>query len=119
MVVGDQDPDRHVGTCTVMRVPPCGSPSTLKRPPMAWARSLIVTRPKPVRGWLAACGRRPTPSSTTDIRNSDPALPIEITTLVACACLATLLRASCAIRKSATRSEEHTSELQSHLNLVC
>jgi len=89
----------------LMRVPPCGSPSTLKRR-LRLGRAPHGHQAKAGSRLLAACGRRPTPLSITDIRNSDPALPIEITTLVACACLATLLSAS-------ARSKKRDLDLQS------
>ena len=64
MVVGDEDPDAHVGTDTAIVVPEPRALSTCNSPPMAPTRSRIPASPNPPSWWGRGGWSKPTPSSS-------------------------------------------------------
>ena len=72
--------------------------STSSAAPASAARSRMLASPKPALFAFASDESKPTPSSSTT-RTTLPSLVARMTsTRVACACLETLLSASCAMR---------------------
>src|SRR4029079_3906112 len=102
VIVNEDELDHPAATSTVTRVP-LPEEATRTAPPTAAARSRMTAMPHPGgAGSFAAAGARPRPLSSTTIVSCAPERASATRAREAAACLATLMSASCAMRKSAS-----------------